>query len=408
MANGLFGEGAFGQFMADPMTQMGIALLMARRRDEQGRGTDFGQQLGEAYGNTMGWQRQVAQMQMQQFMQQEARRKAELAEQQQLAQEEFRKRAPEYITSPIGETGPERPEFDPRSALRIGIETGVIGPLEAIQQAGRTRRYIPVGGNRLFDVETGEYLEGPPSPVKLGAGQMLLTPTEQGGYEQSAYNPRQFAPARPRAAGNAGGLGKPPSGYRWAADGSLEVIPGGPAASRETANVLKRQTQQSKQVPPEVVLGQIDEMKQLILAGERPYAGVVGPKGFVSRQFETAKGLLPGQSMAPTPALDYQARRELLLSNIRKSITSDPNLSKADRANLEAALGEAITSGTGGSAIRALDNIANFIKQRQGVSAGGSVSNADSEAWIARAMQANPDMTREQVIEEGKRRGKLR
>ena len=223
MADGLFGDDQFGQFIANPMTQLAIGLLSAPRRDAQGFGTTFGQQLGAGVNQMGNWQQMIAQMRMQQMKQQQEQA-------QKAAQETFRGRSKDYTTA--------EGDLDPRAAVRIGLETGALTPQEALQQAGKMRRFVPIGGNKLFDTETQEILQGPPSPIRLGAGQALMVPDEQGGYRQEAFNPRQFAPQQ---GGRGGGLGKPPSGYRWTADGGLEAIPGGPAASREAAAALKAQ-----------------------------------------------------------------------------------------------------------------------------------------------------------------------
>lgn len=96
MANGLFEDDPFGQFMANPMTQLGIALMAAPRRDAQGRGTGLGQQMGSAMGSFQNWQQAIAQMQMQKFQQEQMQRQQQRAQQ----EEEFRKslQGPEFRT----------------------------------------------------------------------------------------------------------------------------------------------------------------------------------------------------------------------------------------------------------------------------------------------------------------------
>lgn len=149
MADGLFGDGAFGQFMADPMTQMGIALLAARRRDERGRGTGFGEQLGEAFGTTMGWQQRVAQMQMQQLQRQQA-----LAAQQRQQQEDaFRGRIK------AGEFNTPEGQLDYEKLSGAGLAEGAM-PLDTglRLQEMRTNREERLAANKDMAAQRAELM----------------------------------------------------------------------------------------------------------------------------------------------------------------------------------------------------------------------------------------------------------
>ena len=90
--------------------------------------------------------------------------------------------------------------------------------------------------------------------------------------------------------------------------------------------------------------------------------GVVGPLGIASRIGETVVGM--GQPGVPTPALDYQNDMRLLLSDVRKMVEKDPNLSKDEREAMYETLGGG-TMQTPGSAMRTLNNILNHVESKQ-------------------------------------------
>lgn len=71
--------------------------------------------------------------------------------------------------------------------------------------------------------------------------------------------------ARAREANGPGG--KPPPGYRWKPDGSLEAIPGGPVASKAT-------DQQTKLADAQTVLGLLDLAEPLLDQSTQGYVGM--------------------------------------------------------------------------------------------------------------------------------------
>ena len=87
--------------------------------------------------------------------------------------------------------------------------------------------------------------------------------------------------------------------------------------------------------------------------------GVVGPQGVVGRFAETVRGI--GQPNAPTPSIDYQNEMRLLLSDVRKIVEKDPNLSRDEREALYETLGGGIFQ-TPGSALRTLNNVVEKVK----------------------------------------------
>lgn len=128
MADGLFGDGQFGEFMMNPMAQLGIALLAAPRRDAQGRGTGLGQQLGSAMNTSMGWQQALGQMRAQQMQQQQ------MQAQQQKAQREAALR--ERMTK--GEFNTPEGQLDYEKLFQQGIMEGVM-PFESGMKLQETK-----------------------------------------------------------------------------------------------------------------------------------------------------------------------------------------------------------------------------------------------------------------------------
>jgi hypothetical protein len=91
-------------------------------------------------------------------------------------------------------------------------------------------------------------------------------------------------------------------------------------------------------------------------------AGLVGPAGIARRVGESAAGVVaPG---IQTPALDYQNNLRLLLADVRKVVEKDPNLSNQERQALYESLGGG-TFQTPGSALRALNNVMEFVERKK-------------------------------------------
>ncbi len=90
-----------------------------------------------------------------------------------------------------------------------------------------------------------------------------------------------------------GGPSKPPSGYRWRADGSLEAIPGGPAAMpARIADILARESQGE----------QISEGDaRLVNNWRRNYPGLVDLEGDTFRPTNPAPPPAPAAAPAPQP-----------------------------------------------------------------------------------------------------------
>lgn len=118
-----------------------------------------------------------------------------------------------------------------------------------------------------------------------------------------------------------------------------------------------------KGVPLEAIESQIDDMITLIKTGEGKFTGVVGPKSIIGKAVETGRGLV--DPMAPTPAIDFDAQKQLLIANLRKDIAGGGTFSNKDAERIEMALGAAERASTPGAAIRALQNIKEFVRNRR-------------------------------------------
>lgn len=157
--------------------------------------------------------------------------------------------------------------------------------------------------------------------------------------------------------------------------GDMQLRPPESAATAkaEEEKVAEGQTLES-------VRTRIAKMASLIQGGGMA-GGVVGPLGMASRVGETAVGTV--QPGTPTPALDYQNELRLLLSDVRKMVEKDPNLSKDEREAMYEALGGGIMQ-TPGSAIRALNNIVSHVESKQRIGAGrgtGIASQVQAAGW---------------------------
>jgi len=112
--------------------------------------------------------------------------------------------------------------------------------------------------------------------------------------------------------------GKPPTGYRWAADGSLEAIPGGPAGNKATSS-----------------------------EGERKAATLLQRLEFSERQLEAA---VKKDQAAAKPSLIANGLRSAGMEAAANTITSSER-QKVDAAQLDI-LDAALTLGTGAAYTR--------------------------------------------------------
>ena len=135
-----------------------------------------------------------------------------------------------------------------------------------------------------------------------------------------------------------------------------------------TATVNAGRAERETEITIENVRDRVGKMSALIQGN----TGVVGPAGIARRVGETAVGVVSPN--IPTPAIDFENERRLLVADIRKMVEKDPNLSNQERKNLEELLGSGLTQ-TPGSSIRTLDNVLKFVERKKltgpGRGAGG-------------------------------------
>ena len=152
--------------------------------------------------------------------------------------------------------------------------------------------------------------------------------------------------------------------FRVGKDGKTEAVPiqtssGDPLRPPETpAERTARADAAAQESTLEGARSRINKMVSLIQGN----TGIVGPAGMVRRVGETAAGVVAPD--IPTPALDFENEKSLLLADVRKLIEKDPNLSNQERQALYQTLGSG-TFQTPGSAIRALNNVIGFMENKK-------------------------------------------
>jgi len=145
-------------------------------------------------------------------------------------------------------------------------------------------------------------------------------------------------------------------------DGKVEEVPLGDVRPPESPTAARAaEDKAGEAVTLSNVKSRVAKMASLIQGGGIA-GGVVGPLGMASRIGETAVGAV--QPGAPTPALDYQNEMRLLLSDVRKMVEKDPNLSKDEREAMYETLGGGFMQ-TPGSAMRTLTNIITHVESKQ-------------------------------------------
>src|SRR3990167_3729743 len=138
----------------------------------------------------------------------------------------------------------------------------------------------------------------------------------------------------------------------------------------------------------------IARMSNLIKRGSVT-GGVVGPLGLAGRVAETARGAV--QPDAPTPSIDYQNEMRLLLSDVRKIVEKDPNLSKDEREAMYETLGGGIMQ-TPGSALRTLTNVVEKVKNS---AVAGGARRAPRSRFTAGEVYVDKDGNRAEYMPDG-------
>lgn len=255
--------------------RLGMGLLAAG--GARGDGASFGQRMQEGFGSLDAYRKQKAEQEFRQMQMEEAR--AKIAQERAQAQESARIRTlmagAGKVSPGMGATGQVNSALP--SDLRIGampalqtagqidyqelIRQGV--PIEQVRALAESRNFGMNKVARTAEVEgpngskiiqsfddynnpVGQGAQGYVAPVSVNQGNQtsfvkpvagLSLPMGMSPAEQSAANDRNrsFGLQRERLnfdqANNQNG--KAPAGYRWKPDGSMEAIPGGPAAGNK-------------------------------------------------------------------------------------------------------------------------------------------------------------------------------
>lgn len=118
-------------------------------------------------------------------------------------------------------------------------------------------------GEKLIDPATGK--------VIVDGGPEQMTPYQKAAL---ALSERRLNMSNQQNSG----LGKPPTGYRWGADGALEAIPGGPATKLTPEGAAK-----TAQI--DNALGTLPDIKRLLVE-----PGMLNPAAFYTSSGETGEG----------------------------------------------------------------------------------------------------------------------
>lgn len=389
--------GLLGQLM-DPTTQgilsAGSALLQAG--GPSFTPISFGQGLGQAGQAGLNSYQQAAQWQLGLKMKLEQMAELKRMHDTQIRNYESeithreRPKAPESFTLPPGAR-----RYDPQGNLLVEAP-----PTPTVPQAFT----LPPGGTR-FD-PSGKPIASVPSAAqaasnlaKLIAERDALSPAspERVTYDQAIRRAITHQPAvnvysgsltagvdaqgRPVFAQPSGREGVPP-----------RIVPGVFPPERAADAKTRKESEQSAATVASVQ-ERVSRMATLINQGSMT-GGVVGPQGMLGRVAETARGI--AQPNAPTPSLDYQNEMRLLLSDVRKIVEKDPNLSKDEREALYETLGGGIMQ-TPGSAIRTLNNV--LEKVRSGVIQGPSRGTQIETAVRAVGWAYEPDKYEYRVMD---------
>ncbi len=148
-------------------------------------------------------------------------------------------------------------------------------------------------------------------------------------------------------------------------DGGVDIVPN--FFPPEKAATTKANAADAEgQITLDSVKTRIGQMTTMLNQGGPGVTGVLSP---IRRAGEAAIGAVTD---VPTTAIDYQNNLRLLLSDTRKLVEKDPNLSKDERQALYETLGGGILQ-TPSSAVRTMNNVLEKV-QSAAVSRGASAT----------------------------------
>ena len=260
----------FGGNLDDPKTQamlaLGFGLLNSRGNFGQGLGQAGAQAMG-VYGDARKAQQQKAMQEQQMQAQQQALLMQRQAMEQQQAQAQRQAQAEVarggYLNSIDPSAGPAQ-QFNPIAAMRAGLNASEIGQLGAQKQGPKlsklepmrgpdgkmvniavfddgTTKVLPYGvkpdialqnlGDKVVALDRNDLPSGQSFSLGASPDARLQVGATIRGQDMSAGSAAASRAQADRHFNERPSDVKPPAGYRFKADGTLETIPGGPAAN---------------------------------------------------------------------------------------------------------------------------------------------------------------------------------
>ena len=144
----------------------------------------------------------------------------------------------------------------------------------------KTLHNVPVGG-ALID-ESGKLVYQNPKEVKPVAAPHVQTFHENGYYVDKQWNPetqKYDVVSRSRIKQDGGGENKPPAGYRWGPNNTLEAIKGGPADINNKPLKEVPPTQKGAYIGNVTSISQIDDTLAKLDAAPDAWFGIKGGMG---------------------------------------------------------------------------------------------------------------------------------
>lgn len=205
---------------------------------------------------------------------------------QRIAQMQYQTLQPQQSRLQVGAIDPAK--FTPQS-LAAAMQSGDVSQLQPIDGG----KAPTVAGGMMWNAEKGQFV-----PIPGYA--------EQQGQIAASKRPDVIV-----TAGSGGGMGKPPAGYRYTAEGNLEAIPGGPAdPSRErvmpggiTQNVVEERARGRKFAD---ISSRANEFISAIEGGQLPLSPVSSAKYQAQRLFDSSRGVQPSEKEPYVRFFDLQ------------------------------------------------------------------------------------------------------
>jgi hypothetical protein len=203
------------------------------------------------------------------------------------------------------------------ATLQNAVQTGKfnelrMGSMQSVAQILESMKPMSVtAGSSVYNPQTGTFTQAPATAVKnignVNPGD--FTPASMQKFNASG-NYADLIPKPTRVAGDGTGVAKAPAGYRVTANGNLEAIPGGPAASKPMTDlqIYKLRTDVAKDY--KVATDTLSKMDDLLESIDKVKTapGLAGATGYL--------GKLPS---FPEGA---SAQAESRLANLRGKVTA--------------------------------------------------------------------------------------